>query len=232
MRVFALADPHLGSQVDKPMTVFGRAWAGHPEVLFERWRETVGEEDLVVVPGDISWAMRFEDALPDLRALAALPGRKVLVRGNHDYWWPSISRLRRALPEGMYAIQNDAVVVDRVAVAGTRGWITPFDKEFSEHDEKIYRREAERLRLSLADAARKPHDRLVVALHYPPFGPGGEATLFTEVLEEARPDAVVYGHLHTADPERLPREWKGIPLHLVAADVVNFTPKPILQTDP
>ncbi len=210
------------------MTVFGKAWAGHPEVLFSRWRETVGEDDLVIIPGDISWAMRLEEALPDLMALARLPGVKVLIRGNHDYWWPSISRLRAALPPGMVALQNDAYVYGGVAVAGTRGWITPFDREFTEHDEKIYRREAERLRLSLADAAKKPHEHLIVALHYPPFGPGGEPTLFTELIEEARPDAVVYGHLHGADPHRLPKDWKGIPVHLVAADVLGFQPKLIL----
>ncbi len=229
MRVFALADPHLGSQVEKPMTVFGPAWAGHPEVLFARWRETVGEDDLVVIPGDISWAMRLEEALPDLAALAELPGFKVILRGNHDYWWPSISKLRKALPPKMYAIQNDAVAVGGVAVAGTRGWITPFEREFTEHDEKIYRREAERLRLSLANARQKPHEHLIIALHYPPFGPGGEPTLFTELIEEARPDAVVYGHLHTADPEKLPGEWKGVPLHLVAADILGFRPKLILE---
>ncbi len=210
------------------MTVFGKAWAGHPEVLFSRWRETVGEDDLVIIPGDISWAMRLEEALPDLMALARLPGVKVLIRGNHDYWWPSISRLRAALPPGMVALQNDAYVYGGVAVAGTRGWITPFDREFTEHDEKIYRREAERLKLSLADAAKKPHEHLIVALHYPPFGPGSEPTLFTELIEEARPDAVVYGHLHGADPERLPKDWKGIPVHLVAADVLGFQPKLIL----
>jgi len=211
------------------MTVFGKAWAGHPEVLFSRWRETVGENDLVIIPGDISWAMRLEEALPDLMALARLPGVKVLIRGNHDYWWPSISRLRAALPSGMVALQNDAYVYGGVAVAGTRGWITPFDREFTEHDEKIYRREAERLRLSLADAAKKPHEHLIVALHYPPFGPGGEPTLFTELIEEARPDAVVFGHLHGADPERLPKDWKGIPMHLVAADVVRFSPVEIIR---
>ena len=211
------------------MTVFGPAWEGHPEVFFERWREVVGEDDLVIVPGDISWAMRLEDALPDLQAIAELPGKKVILRGNHDYWWPSISKLRRALPPGMYAVQNDAVVIGGVAVAGTRGWITPFEREFTEHDQKIYEREAKRLALSLAAARKLPHERLIVALHYPPFGPGGEATLFTELIEEARPDAVVFGHLHTADVERLPSEWKGIPLHLVAADRLGFWPRLVLE---
>lgn len=109
MRVFAIADPHLSSAHPKPMTVFGDTWAGHPEAFFRGWRRTVADDDLVLVPGDISWAMSLEDALGDLRAIAALPGRKVLLRGNHDYWWPSVSKLRAALPEGMYALQNDAL---------------------------------------------------------------------------------------------------------------------------
>ena len=94
------------------MDVFGSGWEGHPEAFFEGWRRVVGPDDLVIVAGDISWAMRLDEALPDLQAIAELPGRKVLIRGNHDYWWPSISRLRAALPEGMYAIQNDSVVIE------------------------------------------------------------------------------------------------------------------------
>jgi len=112
VRVFAIADPHLSSQNPKPMDVFGSGWEGHPEAFFEGWRRVVGPDDLVIVAGDISWAMRLDEALPDLQAIAELPGRKVLIRGNHDYWWPSISRLRAALPEGMYAIQNDSVVIE------------------------------------------------------------------------------------------------------------------------
>ena len=137
MRVYAIADPHLSRVHPKPMTVFGAGWEGHPEAFFRGWREVVGEEDLVVVPGDISWAMRLSEAIPDLLDLARLPGRKVLLKGNHDYWWPSISRLRAALPPGMYALQNDALVVDGVAVAGTRGWQYPPQRP---EDEKVFAR--------------------------------------------------------------------------------------------
>ena len=104
-----------------------------------------GDDDVVLVPGDISWAMRLEDALPDLEDIAALPGEKVLLRGNHDYWWPSITRLRQALPPRMHALQNDALVVRGIVVAGTRGWITPGSHGFTPQDDKIYRREVERL---------------------------------------------------------------------------------------
>jgi uncharacterized protein len=136
VKVFAIADIHLSKAFPKPMTVFGDNWEGHPEAVFERWRETVGVDDLVIVAGDISWAMRLPDALQDLADVAALPGTKVLLRGNHDYWWPSISRLRQALPEGMYALQHDSLVVGGVAIAGTRGWDAPGSRGYGEEDEK------------------------------------------------------------------------------------------------
>jgi predicted phosphohydrolase len=170
--------------------------------------------------------MRLGEAIPDLLDLAALPGQKVLLKGNHDYWWPSISRLRAVLPPGMYALQNDALVLEGVAVAGTRGWQYPPP---SPEDERIFAREVERLRLSLKDLDGKTYRHLVVAFHFPPFGPGGEATPLLELAALAKPDAIVYGHLHGADPAKLPSAYRGIPLHLVSADALAFRPKKILE---
>jgi uncharacterized protein len=229
MRVFAIADPHLSSAQPKPMTIFGPNWEGHPEAFFARWRETVAEDDLVLVPGDISWALKLEDAMPDLLDLAALPGKKVLLRGNHDYWWPAIGKLRKALPEGMYALQNDALRFGPLVVAGTRGWVTPGSLEFAQQDEKIYRRELGRLKLSLAAARGLQGERLVVMLHYPPTNVKLEPSGFTEILKEAKPDAVVYGHLHGADARRVPTRLDGIPLHFVASDALGFRPKLIFE---
>ncbi len=226
MRVFAIADPHLSRLRPKPMTIFGPAWEGHPEAFFQGWRRTVGPEDLVVVPGDISWAMRLEEALPDLLDLAALPGRKVLLKGNHDYWWPSISRLRAVLPKGMYALQNDALVLDGVAVAGVRGWDFP---PKGPEDEKILVREVERLKLSLKALEGQTYRHLVLAFHFPPFGPDGRPGPLLELALTAKPKAIVYGHLHGADPSRLPQEYQGIPLHLVAADALRFRPLLVLE---
>ena len=228
MRVFAIADPHLSSADPKPMTIFGDGWAGHPERFFAGWRETVAEGDLVLVPGDVSWAMTLEGALPDLKDLAALPGQKVLLRGNHDYWWSSVSKLRAALPAGMFAVQNDALRFDSVVVAGTRGWVTPGSSDFSAEDEKIYGRELGRLNLSLAAAAklRRPGDRLIVMLHYPPTNAKLEPSGFTERLAGAGADAVVFGHLHG---ERRAAQLIGAtPAYLVAADALSFVPKLIL----
>ncbi len=245
MRVFAIADPHLSRAQPKPMTIFGENWAGHPEAFFERWREVVCADDLVLIPGDISWAMRLADALQDLHDIAQLPGQKVLLRGNHDYWWPSISKLRRALPEGMYAVQNDALRFGNVIVAGTRGWTTPGSAEFGEQDEKIYQRELERLRLSL-DAAKKLEPtpptssnltkttvktpaKTIVMLHYPPTNLRLEPSGFTDLLRDYAPDALVFGHLHGS--HRVLEELDGIAVHFVAADALAFKPRLILDAD-
>jgi predicted phosphohydrolase len=231
MRIFAIADPHLSQVNPKPMGIFGTGWEGHPQAFFEGWQQTVSPDDLVIVPGDISWAMHLDEALPDLKAIAELPGRKVLLRGNHDYWWSSIQKLRQALPPGMWALQNDSVVINRVAVAGTRGWEVPGSRELSPEDQKIYLREVERLRLSLESLAHQTFDRLVLALHYPPVGSGGEATGFSQLIERYRPDCVVYGHLHGPEQKRHPTHWQGIPLHLVAADHLHFVPRLVGQVD-
>ncbi len=223
MRLFAIADPHLSRARPKPMDVFGGNWEGHPNAFFDGWRETVEEGDLVLVPGDVSWAMRLEEALPDLQDIAELPGRKVLLRGNHDYWWPSISKLRRALPEGMYAIQNDALALDGVVVSGTRGWVCPGSRVFTEEDERVYLREVERLSLSLDAARRLGGDYRVVMLHFPPTNARLEPSGFTELIEEYAPDALVFGHVHGEEPvlKRLP----GIDVHFVAADALGFRPR-------
>ncbi|ADV67654.1 metallophosphoesterase [Deinococcus maricopensis] len=229
MRVFAIADLHLAFVTPKPMTVFGPTWAGHPDAIFDRWRDVVRPDDVVLLPGDLSWAMKLPDALTDLAPIAALPGTKVLLRGNHDYWWPSISKLRAALPSGMYAVQNDALRFGDVVVCGTRGWSTPGSDEFGAEDARIYAREQERLKLSLDAAGRLGGARTVLMLHYPPTSANFSATGFTALIEAYRPDAVVYGHLHGANPERTLRRWQGTPAHLVAADALQFTPKLILD---
>ncbi|WP_104990126.1 metallophosphoesterase [Deinococcus sp. NW-56] len=232
MRVYAIADLHLASVTPKPMTVFGPNWAGHPEAIFTQWREVVREGDLVLLPGDLSWAMRLPDALTDLAPVAELPGTKVLLRGNHDYWWPGLARLRSALPPGMLALQNDALRVGRVVVCGTRGWLTPGYEGLGADDDRLLRREAERLRLSTAAAARlrQPGDTLILMLHYPPASPPYPPNPLTEVIEAARPDLIVYGHLHGVPPERALRHWAGIPAHLVAADGLRFRPRLLLDT--
>ena len=227
MRVLALADPHLSSRVAKPMDVFGPGWSGHPEAMFSAWRETVREDDLVLVPGDISWAMRLDDALPDLQALADLPGRTVLLRGNHDYWWPSLRKLRAALPPGMHAIQHDALRIGDVIVAGTRGWVVPGSPGTDAEDERIYEREVQRLRLSLTAASELGPGRLVVMLHFPPTNPRGDRSALLELIEAAAPQALVFGHVHGDAPVHVPT-LPGTVVRFVAADALGFRPALVL----
>ncbi|PYE54932.1 metallophosphoesterase [Deinococcus yavapaiensis] len=228
MRVFAIADLHLSAMHSKPMTIFGSNWLGHPDAIFERWANVVRDGDLVLLPGDLSWAMRLDDALVDLKRVAELPGTKVISRGNHDYWWPSISKLRASLPPSMYAVQNDALTFGDLVVCGTRGWSVPGSDDFGPDDDKIYKRELERLRLALEAARRTGAPRTVLMLHYPPsnlhFAPSG----FTSLIEAYRPTCVVYGHLHGIGVERSLKRWGDVSTHLVAADALKFTPKQVL----
>jgi len=231
VRVFAIGDPHFAESVAKPMDIFGPVWEGHRNRLLEGWAEAVSDGDLVVVPGDLSWAMSLEEAAADLKLIGDLPGRKVVVRGNHDYWWSAIGKVRAALPPGMWAVQNDSVVIDGVAVAGTRGWTCPGSPEFTAEDQKIYDRELNRLALSLATI---PADAraVIVALHFPPTNSRLEPSGFTSLIEAMprRPDAVVYGHLHGPEAARgAIGELNGISYRLVACDQVDFTPVELLS---
>lgn len=211
------------------MDVFGPGWAGHPAAFFDGWRRVVRDDDLVLIAGDVSWAMRLEDARVDLESIAALPGTKVLLRGNHDYWWPSLTRLRAELPPRMHVVQNDAVRLGDVVVGGTRGWSCPGSPGFGDHDRKIYEREVTRLSLSLQAMARLDGAYRVVMLHFPPTNPRGDPSGFTSALCDARPDAVVFGHVHGDGPVALP-DLPGTRVAFVAADRVGF--EPVVVRDP
>ena len=168
MNIYAIGDLHLSGQSPKPMDIFGDHWTDHWPRIKESWQQAVSGDDVVLIPGDISWAMRLEEARCDLDAIGALPGRKIIMRGNHDYWWGSLSQVQSLLPPLMYALQNNSFVFEDCVIGGTRGWLCPGNHYFSApSDEKIYLREAGRLELSLAHArktgaARTPdrHDSL------------------------------------------------------------------------
>ncbi|MFC3861083.1 metallophosphoesterase [Deinococcus antarcticus] len=232
MRVFAIADLHLSTVTPKPMTIFGPQWAGHPDAIWHEWRRVVRDQDIVLLPGDLSWAMRLPDALVDLRLLSELPGRKVLLRGNHDYWWPTAAKLRAALPADQHVIVNDALRMGNVVMAGSRGWMTPGHDSLSAEDERLLAREAERLKLSVQAARqfRQDGDHFILMLHYPPATPPYPANPLMTVIQEAKPDMVIYGHLHGVPPERAMTHVNGIPAHLVAADALRFRPKLLLDT--
>jgi uncharacterized protein len=228
-RLLAIADPHLSRVGQKSMSVFGGNWTGHPDIFFEEWRKTVLPDDLVLIAGDISWGMRLQDALPDLEDIDKLPGQKIIIRGNHDYWWGSISKVRAALPKTLQALQHDSLVLGDVAILGSRGWTCPGGEEFTPEDEKIYKRELERLEIAKKSLEGKSYKKLVLMLHYPPTNGAFEPSGFTQFIEHLKPDAVVYGHLHGIDLGRVLRSWNGIPLFYVAADAVRFVPQVVLE---
>lgn len=222
MNIYAIGDLHLPGGDDKPMHVFGAHWEGHFERISRDWREKVGPDDVVLIPGDISWAMQVQDALPDLQAIGALPGQKILLRGNHDYWWCGITRLREMLPEKMYAVQNDALRIGDTVFCGTRGWTLPGSGAAPE-DEKIYNRELMRMEMSLKRAAALRTGRLVVMCHFPPLGEGGTATRLSDLLEQYRADDVVYGHLHGVSLRgAVTGTCGGIRYHCVSCDGLGF----------
>ena len=227
--IYAIGDLHLSLSVpNKAMDVFGMHWRDHKDRIAEAWQDLIGPEDLVLIPGDISWAMYLSDAMADLRFLGELNGTKLLLRGNHDYWWQSVTKVRAALPEGMYALQNDVFRFGDVFIAGTRGWTIPQSSHYKEsEDRKLYERERIRLDLSLSGLpAGAP---CIGMMHFPPFSESGEKSAFAERFRQAGVSDVVYGHLHGASHRfAFCGESDGIRYHLVSADYLDFVPKQIL----
>ena len=203
------------------MDVFGEHWKNHFERIQADWRDRVKDSDLVLLPGDLSWAMHLEEAMEDLNSIGALPGTKLLLRGNHDYWWSSIGRVRRELPEGTYALQNDSLLIDGRLYAGSRGWMIPGD-DAEPDDVKIYVRERMRLEMSLKNARAKDADAPITAmLHYPPLT--DELPGFSDILEAYGVTDCVYGHLHGAGLYGAVRgEHRGVRYHQVSCDGLDF----------
>lgn len=231
MAIYAIGDPHLSRAAAKPMDIFGPAWADHANRLFAAWAATVSAGDVVLVPGDISWAMDLAEALPDLQDLDALPGTKLLIQGNHDYWWQAIGRIRQLPLATMRFIQNDHVQLPGgLAVCGTRGWLLPGERGWEDdpgHNAKIYAREVQRLQLSLQSARRAGASEIVVMLHYPPVGAGGAPTAFSQLLAGTPGVSLcVYGHLHGpgAHERAFQGELDGVIYRLVAGDYLGFVP--------
>lgn len=192
VELFAIGDLHLPGGAEKPMHVFGMHWKDHWQRIQENWRERVRPEDIVLIPGDISWAMHLEDAARDLKEIGDLPGAKVMIRGNHDYWWSSIKKVRELLPPSVYALQNDALRIGEYVFCGSRGWQI-ISQEPS--DQKIWSREIMRMRMSL-EAAKRQGGRIIAMIHYPPFNEKQEDSEFTELFSEFGVTDVYYGHLH------------------------------------
>ncbi len=231
MAIFAIGDLHLSFSQDKPMDVFGLDWEDHAQKISANWDCTVGDDDLVIVPGDISWAMRLDEAIPDLQWLSERKGTKLLIKGNHDYWWSAIGKVRSRLPGSLHALQNDHYTWNDWVVCGTRGWLCPGEEGFdNEEDQKIYLREVQRLRLSLESAKKAELKNIIAAIHFPPFNRRGHSSAFTETLEEYGVKICVFGHIHDIGRDTLFQgERNGVQYRFVAADGIGFAPLLLTQ---
>ncbi len=213
------------------MNVFGAGWENHFEKIKSDWINKVTAEDLVLICGDISWGTDLEEGLYDLESLRGLPGRKVFIRGNHDFWWSGITKLRRAAPDDtFFFLQNDCVKFGNIIICGSRGWSCPGSADYTEKDEKLYLREAERFKLCFSEVnkIREEGDRLLVMIHYPPFSVKSPETLFTGMFREERADKVVFGHIHGEAyfPFRTVKD--GTEYILTSCDKVGFALQDIL----
>lgn len=200
MKVFAISDLHLCISGAKPMEIFGDGWQNYQEKIKEDWNNKVNDEDVVLISGDISWAMKLSEAEKDLEYFDNLKGKKIFIRGNHDYWWQSITSVRQSLPYACFALQNDAIKIGNYIFCGTRGWTVPETKFLDEHDEKIYKREVLRLEMALMGAKRLCEDndnKIICMLHYPPYNSKKENSEFTDLLKKYNVYACVFGHIHS-----------------------------------
>lgn len=224
MSLYAISDLHLALGGDKPMDVFGSHWARHDEKIKTNWESKINSDDTVLVAGDISWSMNMEEGIKELEWINNLPGKKIIVKGNHDYWWGSISKLN-SLYSNMSFIQNNYFGYKDYAICGTRGWACPDGDKFTAHDEKIYRREIIRLKLSLESAVNDGYSKFIVMLHYPPTNDKFEESGFTEVLKQFKVEKVIYGHLHGPSLSKvLEGELGGIEYIVTSSDYINFDP--------
>lgn len=226
----AIGDLHLDYKKEKPMGVFGKIWDDHEDKIFEAWQRLVEEDDDVLVVGDISWALRLEDGEEDLKRLDALAGRKILIKGNHDYWWSSLSKMNQLNLRSIDFLHNTGVVIGDIAICGSRGWTDIDSNGVDESDEKIYRRELNRLQLSIDDMKEKSKERFIrkriAMLHYPPFNAKGEPNDFAEMLQSEKIDICVYGHLHSYGHKFVVEgNIGGVEYYCVSSDYIRFEPR-------
>mgnify|MGYP001769060163 CR=1 FL=1 len=225
MSVYAIADLHLSFGTDKSMDIFA-GWDDYVKKIEENWKATVNANDTVVIAGDISWAMRLEEAKKDLEFINNLPGNKIIIKGNHDYWWSTKSKIKKFLKENslntISVLFNSAYPVENVCICGTRGWM--YNSEGDE-DERILSREVGRLRYSL-DIAKKHDLEPVVFLHYPPVYGREEAKEIMNLLIERKVKKCYYGHIHGSGSKKniVEGDYKGIYFKLISCDYINFCP--------
>lgn len=251
MSIWALSDFHLAISVpSKTMEVFGPAWKNYAERIRSNWEKKISPEDLVLIPGDICWAMRLEEAVIDLQWIDTLPGTKVILRGNHDYWWSSNAKMQKVMPQSIHFIHNTMLMWKGVAIGGSRLWDTP-EYNFSafnvfqenkrervktteesshkpEEDEKIFVRELERLTLSLSQMPKEATYKIAMT-HYPPIGADLAPSRASKILESFGVNTCVFGHLHNIRAGSLAfGKARGVDYKFTSCDYLEFVPIKIL----
>lgn len=228
MALYAIGDLHLCLGAPKPMDVFGGAWVGYMEKL-RQGMSVITPEDTLVLMGDLSWALDMESARADFAWINSVPGRKIILKGNHDYWWSTAAKFQKFCLENqftdMHILNNNCFQYEGFAICGTRGWYYE-EKRGTPHDEKIFKRELIRLEASLKAAGELPK---LVFLHYPPRSKGYECPEILELLQRYEVRRCFYGHLHGPSHKlALEGSWDGVEYALLAADFINFVPQKIL----
>ena len=228
MALYALSDTHLSLAVHKPMDIFGNRWKDHDQRLKYFWEQKITEEDTIVLPGDLSWGMTMGEALPDLKYLASLPGKKIIGKGNHDYWWGTASKIEQAFAEhgidNMHLLYNNAYECGNYALCGSRGWFTENANPSGADHKKIVLREAGRLERSLQAGAMLEKEELLVFLHFPPVMNDFVCREILEVLRKYNVRRCFYGHMH--GQYTIPRRFlfEDIEFIIIAADHLQFDP--------
>jgi len=241
MSVYAIGDLHLAQSIDKPMDIFGAKWSNYMEQIRESWESTVTDEDTVIIPGDISWATYLEEAVLDFKFIDSLPGNKIILKGNHDYWWTTLTKLENFLLHNDFKtikfLQNNCFEAGSFRICGTRGWKCPGDDDFNEEDKKIYERELQRLELSLKSINSKSGKKksgepdedsgknIIVALHFPPFNSKWQPSEFIEIMKKYGVKICIYGHIHgESHKNAFQGDLDGISFKLVSSDYLKFEP--------
>ncbi len=226
MSIYAIADLHLSFGTNKPMDIFGDNWENHAEKIKRDWIENVNNEDLVILPGDFSWAMYLKDTYQDFDYLCKLPGKKILLKGNHDYWWSTLKSMRKFLEENNYSnidfLYNNSYEFEDYIICGTRGWMNTENEE----NVKMLKRERNRLEISLKNGIEKygSNKKILVCMHYPPFNNiNDDECNFIELMKKYNVEKCIYGHLHgQAHSEAKEGKIDEIEFKLVSCDYTNF----------
>ncbi|NLW41720.1 MAG: serine/threonine protein phosphatase [Tissierellia bacterium] len=227
--IWSIGDLHFDHTKSKSMDVFGENWINHEEKIIESWKNNVSPEDLVLIPGDISWALKLEDSIEDLKKIDNLPGTKCFIKGNHDYWWGTKTKLEALGFKSIRYIYNDHVEFGNYIISGTRGWYSRDSEIFTEDDEKIFNRELNRLKLSL-DSFKEDMKgkKRIVMIHYPPFNCARNPNEFLDLMIEYNVDTCVYGHLHGEGHNfAIEGNFSGVKLLCVSSDYLGFKLKSI-----